>query len=68
MVRAIRAPRGTQGIVQGTNETLASLARQQGWGSLKEKFVPTAGLGGMGGTQARATFDGSKVGFSIVWK
>ncbi len=45
---------GTQGIVQGTYETLASLARQQGWGSLKGKFVLTAGLGGMGGAQGLA--------------
>jgi len=42
---------GTQGILQGTYETLGSLARQRGWGSLKGKFVLTAGLGGMGGAQ-----------------
>ncbi|MEX1071083.1 MAG: urocanate hydratase, partial [Anaerolineales bacterium] len=34
---------GTQGILQGTYETLASLAQQRGWGSLKGKFVLTAG-------------------------
>ena len=45
---------GTQGIVQGTYETLASLARQKGWSSLKGKFVLTAGLGGMGGAQPLA--------------
>jgi len=45
---------GTQGILQGTFETLASLARQQGWQSLKGKFVLTAGLGGMGGAQPLA--------------
>ncbi len=45
---------GTQGILQGTYETLASLARQKGWGSLKGKFVLTAGLGGMGGAQPLA--------------
>lgn len=45
---------GTQGIVQGTFETLASLAQQQGWSSLKGKFVLTAGLGGMGGAQPLA--------------
>ncbi len=39
---------GTQGILQGTYETLASLARQRGWSSLKGKLVLTAGLGGMG--------------------
>src|SRR5258707_9644650 len=45
---------GTQGIVQGTYETLGSLAQQQGWPSLKGKFVLTAGLGGMGGAQPLA--------------
>ncbi len=45
---------GTQGILQGTYETLASLAQQQGWQSLKGKFVLTAGLGGMGGAQPLA--------------
>ncbi len=45
---------GTQGIVQGTYETLASLAQQQGWGSLAGRFVLTAGLGGMGGAQPLA--------------
>jgi urocanate hydratase len=45
---------GTQGILQGTYETLGSLAHQQGWPSLKGKFVLTAGLGGMGGAQPMA--------------
>jgi urocanate hydratase len=45
---------GTQGIIQGTYETLGSLARQQGWPDLKGKFVLTAGLGGMGGAQPLA--------------
>jgi urocanate hydratase len=45
---------GTQGIVQGTYETFGSLANQQGWPSLKGKFVLTAGLGGMGGAQPLA--------------
>jgi urocanate hydratase len=45
---------GTQGIIQGTYETLGSLAQQQGWPSLKGKFVLTAGLGGMGGAQPLA--------------
>ncbi|TLM98818.1 urocanate hydratase, partial [bacterium] len=45
---------GTQGILQGTFETLASLAVQKGWPSLKGKFVLTAGLGGMGGAQPLA--------------
>lgn len=45
---------GTQGIVQGTYETLAALAAQRGWPSLRGKFVLTAGLGGMGGAQPLA--------------
>jgi urocanate hydratase len=45
---------GTQGILQGTYETFGSLAQQEGWGSLKGKFVLTAGLGEMGGAQPRA--------------
>jgi len=45
---------GTQGILQGTYETLGSLARQNGWGSLKGKWVLTAGLGEMGGAQPLA--------------
>ncbi len=45
---------GTQGILQGTYETLAALAVQKGWPSLKGKFVLTAGLGGMGGAQPLA--------------
>jgi urocanate hydratase len=45
---------GTQGILQGTYETLAELARQHFGGSLKGKFVLTAGMGGMGGAQPLA--------------
>ncbi len=45
---------GTQGILQGTYETLGALAHQKGWGSLKGKFTLTAGLGGMGGAQPLA--------------
>jgi len=45
---------GTQGILQGTYETLASLATQHDWPSLKGKFVLTAGLGEMGGAQPLA--------------
>lgn len=47
---------GTQGILQGTYETLAAAARQH-FGpnaSLKGKFVLTAGLGEMGGAQPLA--------------
>src|SRR5688500_5023400 len=42
---------GTQGILQGTYETFGALAKLKGWGTLKGKFVLTAGLGGMGGAQ-----------------
>ena len=42
---------GTQGILQGTYETFGALAKLKGWGSLKGKFVLSAGLGGMGGAQ-----------------
>jgi urocanate hydratase len=45
---------GTQGILQGTYETFGSLARQEGWGSLKGRLVLTAGLGEMGGAQPLA--------------
>ncbi|HUF38738.1 MAG TPA: urocanate hydratase [Anaerolineales bacterium] len=45
---------GTQGILQGTYETLASLAAKRGWPSLSGKWVLTAGLGGMGGAQPLA--------------
>lgn len=45
---------GTQGILQGTYETLASLARLNGWPSLKGKLVVSAGLGEMGGAQPLA--------------
>ena len=45
---------GSQGIVQGTFETLAEAARQQGLRDLAGKVVLTAGLGGMGGAQPLA--------------
>ncbi|MGB3180899.1 MAG: urocanate hydratase [Cyclobacteriaceae bacterium] len=45
---------GSQGIVQGTYETFAELARQHFGGSLKGKVNVTAGLGGMGGAQPLA--------------
>src|SRR5229473_6979698 len=40
---------GSQGILQGTFETFAEAARKHFGGSLKGKFILTAGLGGMGG-------------------
>ncbi len=45
---------GSQGIVQGTYETFAELARQHYGGSLKGTLNVTAGLGGMGGAQPLA--------------
>jgi urocanate hydratase len=45
---------GTQGILQGTYETLASLARRHFGGSLEGRLTVTAGLGGMGGAQPLA--------------
>ena len=45
---------GTQGIIQGTYETLAECANQQFDGSLAGRIVVTAGLGGMGGAQPLA--------------
>jgi urocanate hydratase len=45
---------GSQGIVQGTYETLAAVARRHFGGSLAGKLVVTAGLGGMGGAQPLA--------------
>ncbi len=45
---------GTQGILQGTYETFAACARQHFGGSLRGRWVLTAGLGGMGGAQPLA--------------
>lgn len=56
---------GTQGILQGTYETLAALATQKGWPSLKGKFVLTAGLGGMGGAQPLAITMNEGVGLVV---
>ena len=56
---------GTQGILQGTYETLGSLARQEGWGSLKGKLVLTAGLGEMGGAQPLAITMNEGVGLIV---
>jgi len=56
---------GTQGILQGTYETLGSLARLRGWPSLRGKFVLTAGLGGMGGAQPLAITMNEGVGLIV---
>ena len=45
---------GTQGILQGTYECFASVARTHFNNTLRGKLVVTAGLGGMGGAQPLA--------------
>lgn len=53
---------GTQGILQGTYETFAAVADQHFGGTLKGRFVLTAGLGGMGGAQPlAATMNGAAI-------
>lgn len=56
---------GTQGILQGTYETIGACARAQGWPSLKGKFVLTAGLGEMGGAQPLAITMNEGVGLVV---
>jgi urocanate hydratase len=51
---------GTQGIVQGTFETFASMADKQFAGDLSGKLVVSGGMGGMGGAQPlAATLNGA---------
>jgi urocanate hydratase len=51
---------GTQGILQGTYETLSAIANRHFGGSLAGRLVVTAGLGGMGGAQPlAATMNGA---------
>jgi len=45
---------GTQGILQGTFETFAAVARKRFGGTLRGRTVLTAGCGGMGGAQPLA--------------
>ncbi|CAN5557266.1 urocanate hydratase [soil metagenome] len=45
---------GTQGILQGTYETLGAVAREHFGGTLRGRFFLTGGLGGMGGAQPLA--------------
>jgi urocanate hydratase len=45
---------GTQGILQGTYETFAAVARRHFGGTLRGRLTVTAGLGGMGGAQPLA--------------
>lgn len=56
---------GSQGILQGTYETLASVAEQRGWGSLKGRLVLTSGLGGMSGAQPMAITMNEGVGLIV---
>jgi len=56
---------GTQGILQGTYETLGAAARAEGWPSLKGRFVLTAGLGEMGGAQPLAITMNEGVGLIV---
>jgi urocanate hydratase len=45
---------GTQGILQGTYETMAAVGKEHFGGSLRGRLVLTAGLGEMGGAQPLA--------------
>ncbi len=56
---------GTQGILQGTYETLAACARTHFGGSLKGRWVLTAGLGEMGGAQPLAITMNEGVGLIV---
>ena len=56
---------GSQGILQGTYETLAELARKHFNGSLKNTLTVTSGLGGMGGAQPLAVTMNEGVNITI---
>ena len=56
---------GTQGILQGTYETFAAVARKRFGGSLAGTITVTAGLGGMGGAQPLAITLNGGVGICI---
>jgi len=56
---------GTQGILQGTYETLGAAAQTHFKSSLKGKFVLSAGLGGMGGAQPLAITMNDGVGLIV---
>jgi urocanate hydratase len=45
---------GSQGVIQGTYEIFAAVAREHFGGSLEGRLILTAGLGGMGGAQPLA--------------
>src|SRR5437763_12079077 len=54
---------GSQGIVQGTYETYAAVAKQHFAGNAAGKWILTGGLGGMGGAQPLAA---TMAGFSLL--
>jgi urocanate hydratase len=54
---------GSQGIVQGTHETFAAVARKHFGANAAGKWILTGGLGGMGGAQPLAA---TMAGFSIL--
>ncbi|AIQ11924.1 urocanate hydratase [Paenibacillus durus] len=54
---------GSQGVIQGTYEIFQSIARLHFGGSLQGRFILTAGLGGMGGSQPLA---GTMAGATIL--
>ncbi|MEA2453383.1 MAG: urocanate hydratase [Actinomycetota bacterium] len=56
---------GSQGILQGTFETLAELAARNYDGTLAGKVVLTAGLGGMGGAQPLAVTMNGGIAFCV---
>jgi len=56
---------GTQGILQGTYETFAAIARRHFAGTLRGRFVVTAGLGGMGGAQPLAITMNEGIGLIV---
>lgn len=56
---------GTQGVIQGTFETLSAVARKCYEDSLVGKILLTAGAGGMGGNQTRAMTMHGGVGIVI---
>ncbi|MCC2673794.1 MAG: hutU [Ramlibacter sp.] len=56
---------GSQGIVQGTYETFVEAGRQHYGGTLKGRWILTAGLGGMGGAQPLAATLAGAVSLNI---
>jgi urocanate hydratase len=54
---------GSQGIVQGTYETFAAVAKKHFGGNADGKWILTGGLGGMGGAQPLAA---TMAGFSLL--